>query len=278
MSSLSRGCGVLQDTHLPSLHEPGYSNVSLRRWHQVDAAAGMPSVSVNYWFRNAYTYPDQESDEMLKLNYDLYLEQRAVIPWTQLWRQCRLFDNADRVEKNPAVGYSPGGSGGPWADRAAARGAWRAVDAGGARRLRPQPSGGRRHRGRGGVGGRAGRRLRELATGGRGGGTCAAGGKRRRRDGQLPAWSLFQVHVSFHPEAFFQASEDAQPRQVKTQELPVLVAKKFVESYGRGRALWLDGKAEEAKRFLRQAVDAVEKDFHSRWLFAQVTCRAAGAK
>ena len=58
----------------------------------------------------------------------------------------------------------------------------------------------------------------------------------------------------------------------------MLVAKKFVESYGRGRALWLDGKAEEAKRFLRQAVDAVEKDFHSRWLFAQVTCRVAGAK
>lgn len=46
-------------------------------WHQVANLAGKPSTSINFWFRNAYSYSDRIAREMIRLNYDLYLEKRA---------------------------------------------------------------------------------------------------------------------------------------------------------------------------------------------------------
>lgn len=46
-------------------------------WHQVAGIKGVPSTSVNFWFRNAYSYSDKQARDMIRLNYDLYLEKRA---------------------------------------------------------------------------------------------------------------------------------------------------------------------------------------------------------
>lgn len=47
-------------------------------------------------------------------------------------------------------------------------------------------------------------------------------------------------------------------------------AKKFVENLGRAAALHRSGSSRDALPFLRRCVNAVEDDFHSRWLFATV--------
>ena len=46
-------------------------------WHQVANVRGKPSTSINFWFRNAYSYSDAMAREMIRLNYDLYLEKRS---------------------------------------------------------------------------------------------------------------------------------------------------------------------------------------------------------
>ena len=68
-------------------------------WHQVSSSVGTPATSVNFWFRNAYSFSDLLAREMIRLNYDLYLEKRAHTLRHTRWQ--RFLAEASRIALGP---------------------------------------------------------------------------------------------------------------------------------------------------------------------------------